>query len=67
MDAIETFNLTRHFNGLVAVDGIDLKIGEGELFSILGRNGAGKTTTIKMLCCLFRPTEAQHVSWDMIL
>jgi ABC-2 type transport system ATP-binding protein len=68
MDGIETFNLTRHFNGLVAVDGIDLKIGEGELFSLLGPNGAGKTTTIKMLCCLFRPTEgtARVMGYDIV-
>ena len=56
MDAIQTFDLTKKFNGLVAVDGIDLEIKEGELFSLLGPNGAGKTTTIKMLCCLLKPT-----------
>jgi ABC-2 type transport system ATP-binding protein len=54
--AVQTFGLTRHFGGLVAVDGIDLSIPRGELFSLLGPNGAGKTTTIKMLCCLLRPT-----------
>jgi len=54
--AIQTFALTREFNGLVAVDGIDLGIRDGELFSLLGPNGAGKTTTINMLCCLLRPT-----------
>jgi ABC-2 type transport system ATP-binding protein len=41
---------------LTAVDGIDLSVAPGELFSLLGPNGAGKTTTIKMLCCLLRPT-----------
>jgi ABC-2 type transport system ATP-binding protein len=54
--AIQTFNLSRKFEGLVAVDGIDLSIKEGELFSLLGPNGAGKTTAIKMLCCLLRPS-----------
>jgi len=34
MDAIQTFKLTKHFNSLVAVNGIDLKIGEGELFAL---------------------------------
>jgi len=38
------------------VDGIDLNVEHGELFSLLGPNGAGKTTTIKMLCCLLKPT-----------
>ncbi len=54
--AIQTFNLTRIFNGLVAVDGLDLNIKKGELFALLGPNGAGKTTTINMLCCLLKPT-----------
>jgi ABC-2 type transport system ATP-binding protein len=54
--AIQTFGLMRVFNGLVAVDGVDLDIKKGELFALLGPNGAGKTTTINMLCCLLRPT-----------
>lgn len=54
--AIQTFALTKEFDGLVAVDGIDLGIRKGELFSFLGPNGAGKTTTINMLCCLLKPT-----------
>ena len=41
---------------VVAVDGIDLDIREGEIFGLLGPNGAGKTTTIKMLCTLLEPT-----------
>jgi len=56
MDAVQTFKLTREFNGLVAVNGVDLEIKKGELFSLLGPNGAGKTTTIRMLCCLLKPT-----------
>ena len=54
--AIQTFKLAKEFNGLVAVNGIDLEIKRGELFSLLGPNGAGKTTTINMLCCLLKPT-----------
>ena len=54
--AIQTFGISRKFGDLVAVDGVDLSIKEGELFSLLGPNGAGKTTTIKMLCCLLRPS-----------
>ena len=54
--AIQTFNLTKIFNSLVAVDGIELDIKKGELFALLGPNGAGKTTTINMLCCLLKPT-----------
>lgn len=54
--AIQTSSLSRSFGKFVAVDGIDLSVELGELFSLLGPNGAGKTTTIKMLCCLLKPT-----------
>jgi len=68
MEAVQTFKLTKRFNKLVAVNGIDLSIGQGELFSLLGPNGAGKTTTINMLCCLLKPTEgtAQIMGYDVI-
>lgn len=56
MTAIKTSKLRKEYKGLVAVDGLDLEIGEGELFSLLGVNGAGKTTTVKMLSTLLRPT-----------
>mgnify|MGYP003294172783 CR=1 FL=1 len=57
MNAIETKGLTKAFGRKVAVDHIDLSIGEGELFALLGVNGAGKTTTIRMLSCLSAPSE----------
>ena len=57
MDAIETHGLVKRYKNLTAVDGLDLKIQQGELFSLLGVNGAGKTTTIKMLTCLTMPTQ----------
>ncbi len=57
MNAVQTFKLTKKFDGLVAVNGVDLEIKQGELFSLLGPNGAGKTTTIRMLCCLLKPTK----------
>ena len=57
MEAIKTCSLVKRYQTLTAVDGLDLEIRQGELFSLLGVNGAGKTTTIKMLSCLSRPTE----------
>lgn len=54
--AIETKKLTKTFREKIAVNGIDLTIKKGELFSLLGTNGAGKTTTIKMLSTLILPT-----------
>ena len=66
--AIQTFNLTKTFNDLVAVDGINLNIKRGELFALLGPNGAGKTTTINMLCCLLKPTSgtARLLGYDIL-
>ena len=55
-DVIETQNLTKEFDGLVAVDHIDLSVKQGEIFGFLGPNGAGKTTTIRMLCTILYPT-----------
>jgi ABC-2 type transport system ATP-binding protein len=54
--AIRATGLAKNFGNHVAVAGLDLSVGDGELFSLLGPNGAGKTTTIKMLCCLLRPS-----------
>ena len=42
--------------GVVALEGLDLEIAEGELFGLLGPNGAGKTTTIGILTTRVRPT-----------
>ena len=56
MEAIRTENLTKRYKNITAVDELNLEIGRGELFSLLGVNGAGKTTTIKMLSCLTKPT-----------
>ncbi len=53
---IETWNLTKKFGTLTAVDNLNLSIARGELFTLLGLNGAGKTTTIKILSCLIRPS-----------
>ena len=54
---IETQDLKKSFNGTIAVDGINLKICKGELFSLLGPNGAGKSTTIRMLTTVLKPTD----------
>ncbi len=53
---IETHDLTRSFNGLKAVDKLNIRVESGEIFGLLGPNGAGKTTTISMLCTILKPT-----------
>ena len=44
--------LRRAYGETVVLDGVDLSIGEGEVFALLGPNGAGKTTTIRILSTL---------------
>ena len=54
---IETQSLTMHYGDLVALDGLDLKVEQGEFFAFLGPNAAGKTTTIKLLTGLLQPSQ----------
>ncbi len=57
MDAIEVRGLERAFSGgVLAVNGVDLEVAEGEIYAFLGPNGAGKTTMVRMLTTLLRPT-----------
>lgn len=69
-NVIEVKNLKREYtttkgwflrkkSKLMAVNGIDFTVKEGEIFGLLGENGAGKTTTIKMLITLLAPTEGE--------
>ena len=51
-----TTGLVRRYGSTVAVDGIDLAVGRGEIYGFLGPNGAGKSTLIRMLCTLLRPS-----------
>ncbi len=54
--AIRTDGLTKHFGSVVALDGLDLTVEQGEVFGFLGPNGAGKSTTIRLLLGLLRAT-----------
>ena len=54
--AVQTKGITRDFDEVKAVDGIDLNISRGEIYGFLGPNGAGKTTLVRMLITLLLPT-----------
>jgi len=47
---LEARDLTRHFGGLKAVNGVDFELAEGEIHALIGPNGAGKTTFVSLLC-----------------
>ncbi|MGW8249313.1 MAG: ATP-binding cassette domain-containing protein [Anaerolineales bacterium] len=54
---IITQGLTKRFGDFTAVDHINFKVRQGEIFGFLGPNGSGKTTTIRMMLGLLRPTD----------
>ena len=56
MSCIEARSISKSYDGILAVDSIDLSVSTGKIFGFLGPNGAGKTTTIKLLTTLVPPT-----------
>lgn len=56
MHAIRTEALSRSFDGVHAVTDLDLEVGEGELFGLVGPDGAGKTTTMRLLTAILEPS-----------
>jgi spermidine/putrescine transport system ATP-binding protein len=57
--AISIRGLRKEFEGVTAVDGLDVEIRAGEFFTLLGPSGCGKTTTLRMLAGFERPTDGQ--------
>ncbi len=56
MAILETQNLTKKFGKLTALNQVNLKVNEGEVFGFIGPNGAGKTTTIRVLLGILQAT-----------
>ncbi|WP_225851090.1 ABC transporter ATP-binding protein [Streptomyces sp. HPF1205] len=59
MEVIRSEGLGKRYGRAVAVDGLDLAVGEGQVYGFLGPNGSGKTTTMRMLLGLIRPTSGR--------
>ena len=57
--AVEMHGISKRFGDVVAVDGVDLQIGDGEFFALLGPSGCGKTTTLRMIAGLDIPSEGR--------
>ncbi len=56
---LELKQLSRHFGGVRAVDGLELNIGKGQIFGLIGPNGSGKSTTVNLVTGLFAPTSGE--------
>lgn len=59
MTLLEVKDLYKNFKDVKAVQGVSLKVGEGEIIGLLGPNGAGKSTTISMISTLFPPEKGE--------
>jgi ABC-type branched-subunit amino acid transport system ATPase component len=58
---LELAGLTKHFGGVRAVDGVDLKVARGEILGLIGPNGSGKSTIVNLVCGLFPLTAGRIV------
>jgi ABC-2 type transport system ATP-binding protein len=56
---VETRGLVKRYGDQLALAGIDLLVGPGEIYGLVGPNGAGKTTTMKILATLLAPTAGE--------
>ena len=56
---VETRGLVKRYGDELAVAGVDLRVGPGEIYGLVGPNGAGKTTTMKILATLMAPTAGE--------
>src|SRR5260370_33541767 len=56
---LELKGLSKHFGGVRAVDGLDLRVTQGEVFGLIGPNGSGKSTVVNLVCGLFPVTAGQ--------
>lgn len=57
MDMIlQVENVTKKFGGLVALEGVELQVEEGQILGVIGPNGAGKSTLLNIIAGVFKPT-----------
>ena len=59
MAVIQTMGLSKRYKNKWAVNHLDLRVEQGDIYGFIGRNGAGKSTTLKLLCGLASPTQGQ--------
>lgn len=64
MAVIQTMGLSKRYKDKWAVDHLDLRVEQGDIYGFIGQNGAGKSTTLKLLCGLARPTQGEALIFD---
>ena len=64
MAVIQTAGLSKRYKDKWAVDHLDLRVEQGDIYGFIGQNGAGKSTTLKLLCGLARPTQGEARIFD---
>ena len=64
MAVIQTTGLSKRYRDKWAVDHLDLRVEQGDIYGFIGQNGAGKSTTLKLLCGLARPTQGEALIFD---
>lgn len=64
MTVLKVENLTKHFGGLTAVNGVNFEVREEEILGLIGPNGAGKTTVFNLISGLFPPSEGKILLGD---
>ena len=61
---LKAANIRKKFGGLVAIDGVDLEIGQGEIVALIGPNGAGKTTLFNTITGVLDPEEDTEITFN---
>jgi branched-chain amino acid transport system ATP-binding protein len=61
---LETKNLSKHFGGLKALDGVDMRVERERIVSIIGPNGAGKTTFFNCITGMYQPSKGSAIFHD---
>jgi branched-chain amino acid transport system ATP-binding protein len=56
---LELQNLSRHFGGVKAVDGLNLSVHRGEILGLIGPNGSGKSTTVNLITGVYKPSSGE--------
>ena len=60
-------SISRQFGGVKALNGLDVEVGEGDIFGVIGPNGSGKSTLINVICGIFQPTKGDVVFYGQTI